>query len=290
MRRSLILAFILFTGLFSAAQQSTRIYEIRSNIPVWPCGILGERVDASQFCDPPYGYCIPPFKSRFAVVRAVDSGKVVIRFLEWSKSRYVNTYYRFNKVKVQNNVRTSNNNIGDSVEVQRYFLINQADLDSNCVPVYAKSGSFTVGLVTMPLKLRLGHNFDFQGSFSLGSTAGYKKRISEFNDNYVNFLFGASISTVNLDSFSTGGRVSGQPLNNIATFSPSLGIVFEFGRAQAGVFYGWDMLSRSMQSQYQWIHNKRPWISVGFGFTIFNVNSQGGQGGAPTQNGGSAQN
>ena len=284
MRQLLIIISFLFIQVFSLAQIGNRTYEIRSNIPVWPCGILGERLNNGDFCD---NYCIPPFRSRFALVRYVDSDRIVIRFLDWKKESRAANYYQFNKIKTANRMNGSNS----PVEAQRYFLIREADLDSNCVPVYArglKASAFTVGLVTMPLKLRLGTNFDFQGSFSLGSTAGIKIPISEFNRNYVNFLFGASISTVTLDSFSTGGRVSGQPLNNIATFSPSVGMVFEFGRAQAGIFYGWDLLSKSMQSKYQWIHNKRPWISVGFGFTIFNVNSEGGQAATPPQNQGSA--
>ncbi|MEJ7680524.1 MAG: hypothetical protein WKG06_22265 [Segetibacter sp.] len=45
-------------------------------------------------------------------------------------------------------------------------------------------------------------------------------------------LLGTSISTVSLDSFNTRGKVSGQPLTNIAVFSPSLGVVFEFGKAR----------------------------------------------------------
>ena len=133
---------------------------------------------------------------------------------------------------------------------------------------------FTSGLITMPMKLRLGENFDFQGNISLGSTIGLKTRISKYNPNYLNLLFGASISTVTLDSLGTRGKISGQSLNNIAAFSPSLGLVLEFGKTQVGVFYGWDLISKSTQERYEWIYHKKPWLTIGFGVSIFNVDSK----------------
>ena len=155
--------------------------------------------------------------------------------------------------------------------------MSRNDFDSGCIKYYNTwfySASFTLGLITMPLKLRLGSNFDFQGSFSLGTTAGIKMRISHYGPNYINVLFGASISSVSLDSFSTNGKVPGQPLTNIAAFSPSFGTVFEFGKAQAGIFYGWDFIGKSTQSKYEWIYNGKPWISIGFGFSILNITSK----------------
>src|SRR3954447_14976808 len=105
-------------------------------------------------------------------------------------------------------------------------------------------------------------------SLRLGSTAGVKIRSSKYSSNYINLLLGTSISTISLDSFSTRGKLTGQPLTNIAVFSPSVGAVFEFGKAQAGLFYGWDILNKSTQAQYGWIYNKKPWLSIGFGFSI----------------------
>jgi hypothetical protein len=257
----LILACCLTASLFAQNNnESTRTYEVRSNIPAWPCGILGEPIPGDT------SYYVPPFKSQFALVRSLGDGDLVIRFFG------VDYLYQY-----ENNVMTKRSTKNRNGLRQLYFRIKHSDLDSNCVKVFVKgrkSAAFTLGLVTMPLKLRLGSNFDFQGSFSLGTTAGAKFRLSNYSPNYINLLLGASISTVSLDSFNTGGRIPGQPLNNIAAFSPTLGIVFEFGRAQAGVFYGWDLLSKSTQAKYGWIYNKKPWISFGFGFSIFNIDSK----------------
>ena len=162
-------------------------------------------------------------------------------------------------------------------KIDKFFLVHRFDLDSNCIKIHQtglRSAVFTIGLVTMPVKLRLSPGFEFQGNLSLGSTAGVKIRISHVNDNFVNLLIGTSISTVTLDSFNTKGKLNAQPLNNIAAFSPSLGLVFEFGKAQAGLFYGWDFLNKSTQIKYDWVYNKKPWISIGFGFSILNIDGK----------------
>ena len=54
---------------------------------------------------------------------------------------------------------------------------------------------------------------------------------------------------------------------NIAVFSPSLGVVFEFGKAQAGLFCGWDFLTNLFNQNMNGI-NKKTWLSIGFGFSI----------------------
>lgn len=253
-KKLLIVILVLLFNKSIAQEETSRIYEIISNIPVTPCNVIGQSVSSSE------SFFVPPYKSKFALVRNAPNDSVIIRFLNWTSPKNNALRIKFN---------------GGNDEATKYFKITKRDLDSNCIKVYTrgnKSTVFTLGLVTMPMKLRLGRNFDFQGNLNLGTTAGAKMRISKYNPNYVNFLFGASISTVSLDSFSTGGRISGQPLTNIAVFSPSLGVVFEFGKAQAGIFYGWDFLNKATQSRYHWIYDRKPWISIGFGFSIFSIN------------------
>src|SRR5215831_6718405 len=245
----LLLIFVSSNLMMAQEIDNTRIYEIRSNVGIVHCDVRGKAWTDS--------FNVPPYRKLFALIkiRKDSTGKdsAVIRMLNWTDPRHPHGWQKY------------------------YYLMDKEDLDSNCIKYYStgfRNATFTIGLITMPLKLRLGENFDFQGSFSLGTTAGVKMRISHYNPNYVDILFGASVSTINLDSFSTKGKVSGQPINNIATFSPSLGIVFEFGRAQAGIFYGWDFLGKSIQSKYEWIYDRKPWISIGFGFSILSITSK----------------
>jgi hypothetical protein len=269
-----LLVLLTCISINSIAQEteSTRIYEIRSNIPAYACDVTGQVLDMSG------RFQVPPYRSKFALVRNAADGRVVIRFLSWRRGSFLwQQYNRPVPISEVNNPLVRPSRGAETDSVARYFLISRGDLDSNCIKTYARlldNVHFTLGLVTMPLKLRLGSDFSFHGNLSLGTTAGAKMRISKYNPNYVNFLFGASIGTVDLDSFNTRGKVTGQPLTNMAVFSPSLGIVFEFGKAQAGVFYGWDFLAKSNQVKYGWIYHKKPWISVGFGFSIFNIDSK----------------
>ena len=258
---SLLLGILTISSLFGQDPENTRIYEIRSNIPVTMCNIIGTR-----YSDRIY---IPPYRTRFAFVRNADHDSVLTRILDFET--YTDTALKA-KAERLNQIFKYN-----SHGQLRYFKMSRMDMDSNCIKYYNTwfhSISFSLGVITMPLKLRLGDNFDFQGSFSLGTTAGIKMKISHYSPNYLNVLFGASISSVSLDSFSTGGKVPGQPLNNIAAFSPSFGAVFEFGRAQAGIFYGWDLIGKSTQTKYSWIYNGKPWISIGFGFSILSITSK----------------
>lgn len=272
---SVIASFLLCHAAQAQETENTRIYEVISNIPVVACDVIGNRLSSNEH------FMVPPYRSKFALIR-LKGDSVVVRFLVWEQNASLRKAFNVDSVHL------TNLHGGDSIaRIHKYFLITRTDLDSNCVKVYnrgIKNSVFTLGLVTMPMKLRLGKNFDFQGNLSLGTTAGAKFRVSKYNPNFLNLLLGLSISTITLDSFSTGGRVSGQPINNMAVFSPSLGMVFEFGKAQAGIFYGWDFLNKANQLQYQWIHNKRPWISIGFGFSIFSVNSNSSNNQTSSQN------
>lgn len=284
MRKLICLLLFVFTynQLFAQEADKTRIYEIRSNIPVYACNVIGKRLHPSAD-----SFDVPPYQSKFALVRNYQNDSVVIRFLDWVKvdsiknPQKARVYEKLNQDFTQTTVSIPDaSDTSHTKTTNRYFLISRQDLDSNCIKVYKtglrKSTVFTIGLVTMPMKIRLS-NFDFQGNLSLGTTAGAKIRISKYNPNYINLLFGASLSTVTLDSFSTHGKVAGQPITNIAVFSPSLGAVLEFGKAQAGIFYGWDFLNKSNQEKYGWVYNKKPWISIGFGFTIFSIDTKSSQ-------------
>ena len=154
---------------------------------------------------------------------------------------------------------------------RKYFLMSKTAFENNCTPVYStkfsKSAKFTSSAVTLPVKLRL-KDFDFDKNFSLGISGGIKTRISKYNANYINALIALNISTSDLDSFSTRGKVTGQPIKNIATFSPAFGIVFEFGKAQVGIFSGVDLMSKSNRNKFDWIYHGKPWLSIGFGISI----------------------
>jgi hypothetical protein len=301
----------------------SKVYEIRNSIAVIPCDITGKKLYTDgRFSTPPLGskfMFVRPLNGDTVIIRYLvwtnDKDSALRKYYndpliidKWARvaaqktdsttgnldKTFTDREWNLNNVAANSTSTDTagqseiNLNLAPSYEnkLDKYFLIQRYDLDSNCVKVYntgLRSTVFTIGLVTMPLKLRLGSNFDFQGNLSLGTTAGVKIRMSKINANYLNLLVGTSISTISLDSFSTRGKISGQPLTNIAVFSPSLGLVFEFGKAQAGIFYGWDVLNKSTQAKYGWIYNKKSWVSIGFGFSIFNVDAKANNAQSNTQ-------
>ncbi len=199
MKKVLSLTLAILSFCYYAQSQDndkTRIYEVRSNIAVEACDVIGNKIQNNN------SFSVPPYGSKFALVR-IKNDSVVVRFLTWNNSDSLRRSFNDTIIHLPGFSGDS------SVTLNRYFLITRNDLDSNCIKVFArgvKSSVFTLGIVTMPMKLRLGENFDFQGNLSLGTTAGIKFKISKYNLNYLNLLFGASLSMVSLDSFSTKGK------------------------------------------------------------------------------------
>jgi hypothetical protein len=77
---------------------------------------------------------------------------------------------------------------------------------------------------------------------------------------------------VSLDSFSTSGKIRNR--QEALAFTPSMGVMIEFGNAQVGIFTGIDMLSSSNSSFDTYIYKNKPWISIGLGYSIFSASSK----------------
>ncbi|WP_428661969.1 hypothetical protein [Runella sp.] len=83
-------------------------------------------------------------------------------------------------------------------------------------------------------------------------------------------ITGYSISNVILEKYSVRRNdVDLTEINNYTAFSLSIGPMIEHNRVQAGIFLGFDILSRLNQSHFGWFHQGKPWLSVGFGYSIF---------------------
>lgn len=116
-------------------------------------------------------------------------------------------------------------------------------------------------------KLILSPERTYSKDLSLGLSGGGKWRISHRNPTYLNLLLNVGISSVSLDSVSTGGRIK-QPSDR-ATLTTAIGLVFENHSFQFGFFYGWDRLSANDATNSKWIYNRKPWLSFGIGYQIF---------------------
>lgn len=156
---------------------------------------------------------------------------------------------------------------------QLYFKVSIEDLDANAINNDKISGGLTLGVINFPFKYRpQSGKGDFSGSFNFGAAIGYK--LPHYNSRKFNYsvLSGYSISNINADSSSVERNADKlKTTNNFTAFSFSLGVLVEYEKVQAGLFIGWDRLSRINHNEFGWIYQGAPWLSVGFGLSIFST-------------------
>lgn len=227
---------------------------------------------------------------KFNFVKRIGADTAVIQILNYSDTS--TSYYLYNKSLTKSEYIEMKSNMVDAqrtlIEAQLYFLVPISSISDAAQPVFARNWQFTVGALTMPVKMRIQKEFDFSGSFNISAAGGAKYRISRYSENYMDFLVSIGLSSVNVDSFSRkNSNVKLLPTANLSTLTLGTGIVFEFGKAQAGIMLGWDFLSARDQKNYQWKYNSKPWLAIGFGLAIFGKQeeqadpSKASNGGAP---------
>jgi hypothetical protein len=225
--------------------QNSRIlykkYEFILECPMYRCDIEGNKLDKERLT--------AQVGSKFLLIE-VKKDTCIIRFLINSKK----------------NKRKKLDFSDDDVEYYKYFKITKAQLDYKTIPANTQKFSFTLGSVITPLKLRL-KPFDFAKDFSIGSTFGVKYLKSDLAPISFSGLIGLGVSSVSLDSFSTRGATKSR--QETLAFSPSIGVMLEFGSAQIGLFTGIDMLSSANPIFDSYIYKNQPWISIGLGYSIY---------------------
>lgn len=189
---------------------------------------------------------IAPRKQNFTIVNIVNN-KLVLDLWDWApgSANYVSLNYDGRK---------------------KYFTISSEGLSDIAIRRFVLNGyrpSFVAGAAIIPIKVRF-NSFDFSKDVTLGTTIGASWRISKYSEHFVNLLAGFGITSVSLDSTSTNGQIK-LPSDRSA-LTPSLGLVFDFNGVQAGIFSGIDMIS--YKEQTQWMYNRKPWLSIGLGYTI----------------------
>ncbi len=118
----------------------------------------------------------------------------------------------------------------------------------------------------MPLKFRT-KPFGFTKDFTIGPTFGVKYNFKSATNTSANLLFSTGLTEVSLDSTNTRGKVA--LFDEALAFSPAIGLLFEFGNAQIGIFMGKDYFSHINSRKYNWIYEGELWFSFGFGYAIY---------------------
>ena len=137
-------------------------------------------------------------------------------------------------------------------------------------------GALAAGVINFPFKYRPQKGMaDFSGAFNFGAGIGYKFPHKSWRQFSYSIMSGYSISNVVLDS-SNSNKNQGKlaSTNNFTAFSFSIGFLAEYQRVQAGIFLGWDRISKINQREFEWQYQGKSWISVGFGFAIFSAQKE----------------
>ncbi len=141
---------------------------------------------------------------------------------------------------------------------------------------------WTVNTVTIPLKYRLKKDESIQeefsskfnvnlfGGFTLGrSKFFHRKKVGNktiHNKLTFGLLIGASTTTLNSSNTSNADEPIVDNIDK-GLFSLGGGIVYSYNKINIGFFVGRD--SAIGEDSKKWNYNKRPWIGVGLGYSLF---------------------
>jgi hypothetical protein len=165
----------------------------------------------------------------------------------------------------------------DVIKYQRYFQVREKELLGNATAIKRISPSLTGGVISFPYKLRLKRkSSDFNGVFNLGAAMGIKLPRYDYQKFSYSILFAATFTSVNMDASSARDNLDKlTETNDFAALSFAVGGLVEYDRFQAGLFLGTDRISRLNNNTFRWRYQNKPWVSLGFGYSIFSVEKEG---------------
>ncbi len=150
------------------------------------------------------------------------------------------------------------------------FKMKLSDLNDKTIEYHGKAGSFTYGVMTLPIKLRFGNGsdrqFNFEENLNLGFTFGYKKQPQSRVKQSHNFLGSVGISRVELNenSLNAGGPLDDDTASGIML---SAGYLYQYEAFQVGMFFGTDLLPGALSRQ--WKFQGKPWLGIAIGVALF---------------------
>lgn len=163
----------------------------------------------------------------------------------------------------------------DSIKVndtKDFYLIKNDDIQNFSKEFEYKKNKWSMGLLVLPVKLRVFADttgqFEFSDGFSLGTSFSWTLKHNWVNDKTYNLVLYAGVSSISVDSLKTRGSTNA---DKIPAFSPAIGFMIEKSGIQIGAFWGLDFPIGKIQKN--WIYRNRPWFGIGLGFSIFKIQS-----------------
>lgn len=223
----------------SKNQSDTFTYQLSEKTTVYRSDFLGSQPK------PPIAL-LAPKGAIFNVIDFTSNNDAIVEFWQW-KDDPMKSSFNINSDK------------------KLYFVIPKVSFDLKALPYFTgqQPSIFSVSAMTVPIKIRMSPNLDFQSNISIGAMFGTKYRLSHKNPYYLNTTFGLALSSVPLDSASTNGKIK---TGERPALSPILGFIFDFGTTNLGLYFGTDLLSK--KNREDWIYHGMPWIGFGIGISL----------------------
>jgi hypothetical protein len=286
-----VILLMMFSGKIYANNEQESLlglYSWREVVMMIPCELDGKRITETD------GQIIMDKISslvgqKFRVLDELDSNYLLIQILDYpgptddeqnktngeEKSGYGNFFlYNYDgNLESFKELGTDFRNKRIYGNKQRYFKVKSTQVKAYSRKEQSIGASLTAGVINFPFRLRPQKGIvDFSGAFNFGAAIGYTFRHKSWREVKHSLLTAYSISNVVLDSMSTT-RNSDKltSTNNFTSLSFSLGYMVQYQQVQVGIFLGLDHLSRINQRTYGWIYQSKPWVSLGFGLSIFSI-------------------
>ena len=210
----------------------------------------------------------------FQLVSQLDDGSAIVEFWKFTIPKYRKIYnYYYSSPGA------------DSVKA--FFRVRSKDWQNKVIKRYSTNPfghdkkffagtTFTGGVIILPYKFRpkiydRGEHkgFDFSKDITLGISGGIRQRVSHYQPHYIDLLLNVGISSVGQNTYNTDSVLKSN--QDIAALTIACGLVLDMQKIQLGIFIGWDRVSDSNRNG--WIYQGRPWLSIGFGYSIFSINT-----------------
>lgn len=206
----------------------------------------------------------PNQKLLYSSYKTLDSG-VKFRVIEKANGAVKLRALNYNPLsKKRNNLKSWQidkseyyNNLYFSVAIDDF--LKYAELVEN-------KDRLSIGLLTLPFKIRPQKEFSYDTEFNFNSTLNV--RLGAFYGSSFNLQVGAGIGSVGLNSAnSTGLGVS--EAQDVATLTLLSGLMLQYKKVQFGVYGGVDYINN--QVNYGWKSHGDIWIGFGIGYNLFNI-------------------
>jgi hypothetical protein len=207
----------------------------------------------------------------FKVTKVLDDGNFVIQILKWPENpkpekKTVNALLNKNLVSSATDQTT-----GKIAALDIFFKLPLKTFTTEC-DLRLNRHSFTLGAVTIPIKMRFGSkwsdgtqkkDFSFSGDISFGLSVGYKYSPSKRYSH--NILTGISLTSVPVTPATTQNSITSE--TNVAALTWHLGYLYQIDNFQIGAFTGIDYLGG--KTGRLWNYKDEMWLGIGVGYSIF---------------------